>query len=413
MNFSLMREVYGNNPWLVDSHTLPALLNTLQLAKSGVSLELPEQKYNSISFLNTKSNTLIYDDYDLRNKSFSEGIGIINLDGAITVGGGASSRGMLETSNMMLKMAKDSRIKGFMIYTNSGGGSSAAVEIMSDAINDVKKTKPVYSLIKKGGLAASAAYGIISATHKIYSESEMNFVGSVGTMIQFEGKKANSEDVDGVKNIRLYATKSTKKNIAYEEALNNDNYNLLVNDLLDPINENFIKLVESNRPLLKGTDFDNGHDRFAKDSIGTFIDGISNFDSVIQMILSDSNNNNSNINLINNSKKMNKEEFKNASPTAYAEIVSEGISSERERVGSWMAYAKADVNSVVEGIESGKEISSSIREKMMIKLNSTQSLENLTADSQSAIVTQETKTVVENVAPEVNKELESAFNFKL
>ena len=63
--------------------------------------------------------------------------------------------------------------------------SSAAVEIMDNTISEIKKTKSVYFLIKKGGLACSAMYGIISGSNKIYSESLMNIIGSVGTMIAF------------------------------------------------------------------------------------------------------------------------------------------------------------------------------------------------------------------------------------
>ena len=43
----------------------------------------------------------------------------------------------------MLKLNQDKRIKGFLIYCDSGGGSSAAVEIMDNTISEIKKTKPV------------------------------------------------------------------------------------------------------------------------------------------------------------------------------------------------------------------------------------------------------------------------------
>jgi ClpP class serine protease len=385
------------------------LSSILKNIQNGVKLDIPNEKYNSISLITKSETKLIQREWQLENSDSFEGIGVIDLNGPITKGGGMSSSGMIELSNSMLKMSKDSRIQGFVIKVDSGGGASGAVEIMVDAINEVKKTKPVYSVVTKGGMAGSAAYGIASASTKMYSEDKMNIVGSVGTMISFDGFKANSESPDGMKHITVYASKSTMKNKAFEEALNNDNYELLVNELLDPINENFINLVLSNRPQLKGSNFDNGHTVFSKDGIGTFIDGIASFDEVVQMVLTDSKNNlNTNF---NNKKKMNKEEFKSANITAYNEIVSEGVTAERERVASWMVYAKADPEMVTTGIESGASITPSQREKLIVKMSASAMLGDLNADSAKPIVTAESKTEVENT--EVKEEVKSAMNFEL
>ena len=415
MNFSLAREIYGLNAWCVDSQSLPYLTSILKNIQNGVELEMPEQKYNSFYTydLKSKETRLINDSWQLNNDDKFDGIGIINLNGAITKGGGASSYGTKEISSLMLKMSNDNRIKGFVLKVDSGGGASNAVSLLSDTINEVKKKKPVYTLVEKGGMMASAAYGIGSAGNKIFAEDKMSTIGSVGTMISFEGRPANTTAPDGTKNIVLYATKSTQKNKAFEEALNNDNYELIINDLLDPINESFINLVLENRPQLKGTDFDNGHTKFAKDSIGTFIDGIASFDEVVQMVLNDSKNykSSTNTSLIKSQKKMTKEELKQEHPTVYASIVSEGVTAERERVASWMVYANADMEAVTNGINSGNEITPSQRESLLVKMNSAQMLANLTSDSAKPLITAETPNGASNEVE--NKELKSAFEFKL
>lgn len=414
MNYGLAKEIYGLNPWSVDAKTLPAMLQILSNSKSGQKLEIPEKKYNSISVLDLKSYSMMTDSEFESNNNVQNGIAIIDLDGPITVGGGMSSYGMTELSDNMLSLSDDNRVKGFIIHTNSGGGSSAAVEIMVDAINKVKKNKPVYGLIKKGGMAASAAYGILSATQKIFAISEMSIVGSCGTMIQFEGVKANKENIEGEIEIRLYATKSIKKNIGFEEALNNGNYTYLVDDLLNPVNEYFLAMIESNRPILKGTDFSDGHDSFAKDCIGTFIDGISTFNEVVNMVLLESNkNNNSNLSLTNSTKKMTKEEIKQAHPDLYSGIVSEGISAERERVKSLLVYVDADQKAVVEAINSGAEISPSQREAFMVKMNASTMLANLKSDGSAPLITAETPSVIDTESTVKEKEIESAMNFKL
>lgn len=408
INFQLAKEIFGIVPWFVDAHSLPSLMTILKNSKSGISLELPEKKYNAVSYLNYAENSTIinsdswYDMQKLKSNEDFEAIAIVSINGPITKSGGASSYGMDYVSSNMLKLNQDKRIKGFLIYCDSGGGSSAAVEIMDNTISEIKKTKPVYSLIEKGGLACSAMYGIISGSNKIYSESLMNIIGSVGTMIAFEGRKANSESPDGVKYIRLYATKSTKKNEDFEQALNNDNYQLLTDNLLNPVNENFIQMVENNRPQLKGTDFSNGNDKFAKDCVGTFIDGIKSFSEVVDEIMLDykqnyeSKNPKSNElnpqqkkpnieqkNNINNSKqkKMTVEELKQQHPETYNSIFGAGVSAEKDRVETWMAHSETDPEMVKKGIKSGKPITSAEREELLVKSVKNANLAKIETDS--------------------------------
>lgn len=391
MNFSLAREIYGLTPWFVDSHSLPGLLGVLDNVST---LEPPTIKYNTPQVLDLANNTrVITDEYELRraDEDFA-GIGIININGPITKNGGQSSLGMVEIAEQALRMNRDSRIKAFLVLGDSGGGASNAVEIMVDTINEIKETKTVWGLIPKGGMAASACYGIMSACTKIFSESEMNIVGSAGTMIEFMGKKANTEDAQGFKHIRLYATKSTEKNKGFEEALNNDNYTVLIDELLDPVNESFLTLIETNRPVLKGTDFNNGNTKFSKNAIGTFIDGIMSFDEVIESLLVASKltrkTNNNNL----NSKVMTREELRSAHPKLYNTVFNLGVTSEVDRVGAWMAHLAADPKSVVAGIESNKAITTSDTQKFIVKMASKTQLDGLKLDSAGNVITEEGKT---------------------
>ena len=412
MNFPLAKEIYGQ-PWSVDAVSLMHLTSILKNIQNGVALDAPEQKLNSVSLLEIKGETrLINDNYDLGNRDSFEGIGIINLNGAITKNGGRSTNGTKQMSNAMLQMSKDNRVKGFIIKTDSGGGSSAAVQLMIDAINTTKAIKPVYALVEKGGMAGSAAYGIISASTKIYSESEMNIVGSVGTMIRFSGTPHGNVDSNGEKTVVLYATKSTAKNKAFEEAINGDNYELLINELLDPINENFINSVLANRPQLEGTSFDNGHTVFSKDAIGTFIDGIASFDEVVNMILSDTTTGvNTNQNNNSNSKKMTKEQFKSEHPTVYSEILQEGVSQEQERRASWNAFKEVDSKAVEEGIASGLAIKQSEINSFIMKATQVKAVNDLQGDNAVSFTTNETTTDAGSEVSAKQKELDKAFNF--
>lgn len=428
VNVALAREIYGMNPWCVDQATLPALMSILQNLRNGVSLELPEQKYNSISFLDIKSNEtrLVKSKWDLRNGDQFYGVGIIALDGVITVSGGASSYGVDYLSEQMQLMAKDDRVKSFIVLGNSGGGSSMAVEIMTETIEEVDKTKPVYGLVKKGGMSASACYGIMTACRKIYAESEMSLVGSAGTMMQFEGREANNgdEDMFKYKHIRIYAPESTHKNKGFEEAIQNDNFDYLIDNMLKPFNQRFLSLIEGFRPQLKNTDFRNGRTVFAKDAIGTYIDGIKSFSEVLEIAAKEGdplwqseenqksgfNNENSNI---NQNEKMTKTELKNAHPDVYNSIVQEGVAQERDRVGAWMAHVGTDSTKVVEGISSGNGITQTEREGFFVKQNAQNAAKNIVSESSEEITPkQSTDPSVDTPVQAVEKkELESAFDF--
>jgi ClpP class serine protease len=420
LNFELAREIYGIGVWSVDSKTLPAMLQILANSKMGQELELPNKKYNSVSILNVKSDD--YEDceecemYEPTNEDI-QGIAVVHLDGAITVGGGQSSYGMTDLSQRMLELNKNDNVKGFIVYTNSGGGSTMAVEIMTDAISEIRKTKPVFGLVKKGGMAASAAYAILSACEEIYAESEMSTVGSCGTMIQFEGKAANTLDEDGYLNVRLYATKSSKKNLAVEEALNKNNYSIIIDEMLNPINERFLSLVETNRPVLKGTDFSDGHDAYAKDSIGKFIDGISTQSEVIKKVILKTKSNsgsNSNSNINSNLKKMNKSEIKQNHSEVYSEIVNEGIAIQKEIVAGWIPFYEADSKAVIEGIQSGEAIKDSQKNAFLVAIANKGKVADLSADNAANVVTEQTSTVVDDADEnESEKEAKAAFNFNL
>ena len=404
MNFGLQREIYGLTPWMVDVHSFPVLTAMVRNFQNGVQIEIPEIKYNTPGIYDAKNDAvLVYDEWELTDQTEFEGIAIINLNGPITKNGGISSVGMEELSISMLEMSKDARIKGFIILTDSGGGSSCAVEMMDDAINEIKKTKPVYSLIKKGGMACSAAYGIISGSHKIFSDGEMNVVGSIGTMVEFCGKEANTEDQDGFKYIRIYATKSTMKNRDYEEALKG-NYQVIVNDMLDPINDVFIEMIENNRPAVKTVSFDDGRTFFSKDAIGSLIDGVASFTEVVEMIQADAlygNNTPKSFDpsIINNSAKMTREQLKSEHPEVYSAIFQEGVTAENERVASWMVYGEADPEAVAAGIASGKEITPSQTQKLLVKMHSATMLAGLQSDSAKPVVT---KPAATEEAPEAD-----------
>lgn len=408
MNVALAREIYGQ-PWNMDFFSYQAYGSLLKDFQNGVVLEIPQLKFNSYNYISKgPGNRLVQNPYQLDNNEDFEGVGLIRLDGPITRKGGMSSYGMVELSAMMMRMAKDDRIKSFIVHTDSGGGASAAVDILADTILEIDADKPVYGHIEKGGMAASAAFGILTACRSIHAADKMSIVGSCGTMIQFDGRSANTEDPEGVKHIRLYATKSIRKNESFEQALNNDDYEIIVNDLLDPVNQKFLKQIVKNRPVLKGTKYDDGHHVFAKDGVGSFIDGFMTFDQMVDSAFKNSNSTvRSKSNINQKSKTMTVEELKQNHPATYNSIFNAGVAAEKDRTGSWLAHLGTDQKIVVEGIKSGEEISATKREELLVAATAKQGLKNLEKDSSEAVNTPETKPTT-NADEAVQKQEEEA-----
>jgi len=82
-------------------------------------------------------------------------------------------------------------------------------------------------------------------------------------------------------------------------------------------------------------------------------------------------------------------EFKAKYPQAHAEIFNEGVTAERDRVGSYMAFAHLDVEGVKKGIEGGKAMTDTQRSEFALKAFSAEGLKKLQADSAGGLTTAE------------------------
>jgi ATP-dependent Clp protease, protease subunit len=84
-------------------------------------------------------------------------------------------------------------------------------------------------------------------------------------------------------------------------------------------------------------------------------------------------------------------ELKAKHPDLYAQIVSEGVTAERDRVGSWMAFVDVDVKAVSEGIKKGENLSATAMAELSRKSLSAEALKGLAGSSANALPTGEVK----------------------
>lgn len=402
ISFALAREIYGNSPWMIDSVSFSSLFNILKDFRNGVSLSFDEDdKCNSVFVYNIESKIkLTFDEFQLRNTDDDDDvISIISLNGIITKNGANSTNGMKRLSEQMNRMTADSRVKGHILLTDSGGGASNAVIFMTDSIQKSQAAgKPVVQLVEKGGLNASAAYYIGSYTDHILSESSENLIGSIGTMIELSGFPKNNTDESGRVHIRAYATESIEKNIEFEEALKG-NLKPIINNILDPLNDKFLSDVKTNRPSVGDAQL-TGKIFRAKDVVGTLIDGIGNMEDAVNKVLTigittpfNKLNNNGvepkNNTNINNKEKMDLNKLKQEHPDLYNSVFAAGVAEEKDRTGAWLAHAQTDLEAVKKGISEGKVVSATQREEFLVKAASLTHLQNLQTDTEEDLKTPE------------------------
>ena len=179
-------------------------------------------------------------------------------------------------------------IKSILLKVNSPGGQTSFTDLLSETITKCKK--PVVAYVE--GIAASAAYWIISGADKIICSSDLDTVGSIGTMLVWADMKPYLEK-EGIKVHEVYATLSTEKNqdIADLRAGNDD---AVKKSRLDPINKKFHCAVTANRPALDPSTL-KGKIYLAGDAITMgLVDEIGSFDYALQQANSIESKNSSN-----------------------------------------------------------------------------------------------------------------------
>ena len=136
-------------------------------------------------------------------------------------------------------------IKSILLVVDSPGGQVTGTDLLADAISN--STTPVVAYIE--GMAASAAYWIISGASKIIASSDLDRIGSIGTMLMVEDLKPALE-AQGVKFHEVYASLSVDKNKDFNQVLDG-NYEAYQKNVLDVINTKFLSSVKTNRSAVE------------------------------------------------------------------------------------------------------------------------------------------------------------------
>lgn len=402
MNFRLTKDIYGT-PWHVDPITFSRLTQTLEYYKNGGVFSPEEEKSNQFGII-PQSQAFTATTLERMDEIPSGSIAVYNFDSVITKHGGLSHYGTAEIAKQFSEMDSNENILGHVFFVESGGGASNAVKYMRDVAKKEVRNKPLVTYFED--LNASAAYYISSDSDYIIANSEEALVGSIGTMIQFSGYKSGEEDKTGQRHMRIYATKSVNKNAEYEKAINELDASLVINKMLNPINEEFINTINANRPNIGEAETSGAIFR-AGDSIGKLVDEIGTMSTAIDKIYELSNKQKtaptSGVNNNSKTNKMTKEEFKAQNPTAYAEIVNEGVAQERDRVEAWVVFNEINPAKVKAGIESGEVMKQKAISEFSLESMKSQKINEMEKENQKEVTTEPTFKTPEELAEEKQK----------
>lgn len=189
------------------------------------------------------------------------------------------AQGTKTIANNLLSADRNPEVIGHIIVADSGGGASASVPALASAIRSCQK--PVIGFVD--GTAASACLYALSYCDTILASDEMDMVGCVGTMITLSGLSKYHKDQDGTISVRIYADGAADKNADYEQALEGD-FRMIKETLLNPANAKFIQDMRTNRPASTDDQL-TGKTYYAKDVVGSLIDGICSFEEAVQSLM--------------------------------------------------------------------------------------------------------------------------------
>jgi protease-4 len=153
-------------------------------------------------------------------------------------------RGSQSILNDVKSADQNPNIKSILLVVDSPGGQVTGTDLLAEAI--CNSATPVVAYIE--GMAASAAYWIISGASKIIASSDLDRIGSIGTMLMVEDLQPALE-AQGVKFHEVYASLSVDKNADLNQVLDG-NYEPYQKNVLDVINSKFLYSIKTNRPAV-------------------------------------------------------------------------------------------------------------------------------------------------------------------
>jgi len=272
MNYQLVSAI-RKGTWAIDpKHAMDNLGLVASILQGNVEVEKKDETQESaISALSNRAYS--YYGWD----DAPEGsVAVVNISGELfKKSQSCGPVGMAEIGARIKKADAMNNISAILLLIDSPGGTVDGTETLANIVKNTEK--PIIALVD--GLMASAALWVGTSADEVYASTEMDEVGSVGVLLSFADMIPAYEKM-GVKFHTITADQSTDKTKMFED-LRAGKYEDYKKEFLNPLAERFISVVKENRPAVREDQL-TGKVFFAKDSIGTFIDGIKSIDEAIE-----------------------------------------------------------------------------------------------------------------------------------
>lgn len=278
MRYTFLRDLLSQ-AYMIDPKLLPIYTQLFRGVLMGAKID--EEK------------ELLQSAVEVGSASSKKTINVVNLKGLMTRHDGACNFGTRTIAQKLSEADSEKSVIGHIMVIDSGGGAANSVPDLAEAIEAL--TKPCVAFVD--GMMCSAAIYAGSYCDCIIANREDDRIGCVGTMIQIVDYPKSGNLASGEISVRVYADGSEEKNQDYEEALQG-NIQMIKDEVLNPLNANFVKAMKTNRnlnddTLLKGKTY------FAKDVVGTLIDEIGDFQTAVDKVVSLSKQNSKTQNISN------------------------------------------------------------------------------------------------------------------
>lgn len=280
---SALHEILSNKIWWMEPSALHAskdlILSNIQ---NHTEIGMSDKVMSSSEIVEVQYT----DEYTKR--PVSAGLHLITYAGPVLRNSDACTMGSIDFKEYMMDAADNPNVNAHIITINSPGGSAMAIYDFCEAIMYARsKNQPVIAFVR--GLAASAGYALAMLCDKIICYGEHDLVGCIGAMAAFLYNKSGDQNrITQERYVELYAEKSPLKN-KEARAIGEDDFAPL-KQLIDESAEEFLTMIDEHRPQV-AEEHRQGDTYYAKDVIGSLVDGIGTFRDCIEIALDMYNDN--------------------------------------------------------------------------------------------------------------------------
>jgi signal peptide peptidase SppA len=169
-------------------------------------------------------------------------VAVISLSGAVMKYDFCGAPGTQSIMGMIDQVNQNPNIDAIVLKIDSPGGAVDGTQALANKIKNSQK--PVVAFVD--GMMASAAMWFGSAAAYRIASSSTDMIGSIGTMASWRDS-SQLQKAAGIRIHEVYATASTHKNNEFRAAnADEPDYQPMIDNILDPTNEQFMAAVKSN-----------------------------------------------------------------------------------------------------------------------------------------------------------------------